>query len=144
MATNPDSKRTLWGVGTPRTMRAHWALHELSLPYESQAIRTRSPAIQTAEFGVLNPRRKIPILQDGDFTITESAAIVLYLFDRYGTAENQLMPSDLFERAKILEWCFYSMTELDATTMYVIRRHEGLSNIYGEAPTAVEACKVYF
>ena len=36
------------------------------------------------------------------------------------------------------------MTELDATTLYIVRRHEGLKHLYGEAPVAVEAAKSYF
>jgi glutathione S-transferase len=36
------------------------------------------------------------------------------------------------------------MMELDAHTLYVIRRHGDLSNLYGEAPVAVESAKTYF
>lgn len=144
MTKEQDTERVLWGIGTPRTMRPHWALHELSLHYETRAIRTRSTDTQTAEFAKLNPRRKIPVLQDSEFVITESAAIVAYLSDRYGTGDKALVPSGQLERARWLEWSFFVMTELDATTNYVIRRHHGLKSMYGEAPAAVEAAKGYF
>jgi glutathione S-transferase len=36
------------------------------------------------------------------------------------------------------------MSELDAGSLYVVRRHEGLQQIYGAAPTAVESAKSYF
>jgi hypothetical protein len=36
------------------------------------------------------------------------------------------------------------MTELDAASLYVIRRHLGLKDIYGDAPAAVEAARAYF
>jgi glutathione S-transferase len=36
------------------------------------------------------------------------------------------------------------MTELDAGSLYVVRRHEALAPIYGEAATAVSAAKTYF
>jgi len=36
------------------------------------------------------------------------------------------------------------MTELDAASLYVVRRHEGLASIYGEAPLAVDSGKAYF
>jgi glutathione S-transferase len=36
------------------------------------------------------------------------------------------------------------MSELDAGSLYVVRRHDGLKQIYGEAPVAVESAKSYF
>jgi glutathione S-transferase len=109
-----------------------------------RAIRTRSAGTQTAEFSILSPRRKIPVLQDGEFVITESAAIMAYLSDRYASADNALVPSGQSERARWLEWCFFIMTELDATSLYVIRRHLGLKEVYGDAPAAVAAARSYF
>jgi glutathione S-transferase len=134
----------LWGVTTSRTLRAHWALHELGLAYECRPILPRSGETKTAEFTALNPRQKIPLLQDGEFSIGESPAIAAYLSDTYGSAETALIPLDARERATWLEWCFYVMTELDATSLYVMRRHRALSHIYGEAPPAVEGAAAYF
>src|SRR5262245_29919396 len=112
-------QRILWGIRTPRTMRPHWALHELSLPYDLRAIQTRSAVAQAAEFTALNSRQKIPVLQDGDFVITESAAIVAYLSERYADADNALLPTRGPDRARWLEWCFFIMMELDASSLYV-------------------------
>ena len=36
------------------------------------------------------------------------------------------------------------MTELDAHSLYLIRRHDGLKEIYGEAPEAVASAREYF
>jgi glutathione S-transferase len=72
-------KLILWGVGTSRTIRAHWAMAELGLAYETRPIGARTGETQTAEYTQLNPRQKIPLLQDDDFCIGESAAIVAYL-----------------------------------------------------------------
>ena len=66
----------LWGVGTSRTIRPHWALHELGLKYEMRPIQPRTGETKTAEFTALSPRQKIPLLQDDDLTMGESAAIV--------------------------------------------------------------------
>ena len=130
-----DNKLVLWGVGTGRTIRAHWALHELSLAYDKRPILPRTGETKTDEYTRLNPRQKVPLLQDGDFTIAESPAIVAYLSDTYGTAANRLAPLEPRDRARWLEWCFYVVTELDATSLYVMRRHGDLKHIYGEAPT---------
>jgi glutathione S-transferase len=124
-------------------MRAHWALQELSLPYRTEVIESRTGGTQTPQFTALNPRQKIPVLQDGDFTIAESPAIVCYLAETY-CANARLLPAGQRERAQWLEWSFFITMELDATTLYVIRRHTGLPHIYGEAPAAVETAKTYF
>ena len=78
---------------------------------------------RTLESACINPRRKIPVLRDGDLTIAESPAIVAYLSETYGTIGNTLIPRDRRQRAQWLEWCFHIAMELDATGLYVMRRH---------------------
>ena len=133
MTDKPPRRLVLWGAGTSRTLRAHWALHELSLDYDCRPILPRSGETKTPEYTMLNPRQKIPLLEDGDFKIAESPAIAAYLSNTYGTPENALIPTNPREYATWLEWCFYAATELDATSLYVIRRHGDLKHIYGEA-----------
>jgi len=135
---------TLWGVGTSRTIRPHWALHELGLEFELRPILPRTGETQTAAFTALNARQKVPLLQDGAFVLTESAAIVTYLSDTYGQPHNRLLPAGAQDRARCLEWCFFVISELDATSLYVMRRHGDLRHIYGEAPLANEAAATYF
>jgi glutathione S-transferase len=144
MPEEAPPRLVLWGVGTSRTLRAHWALHELGLAYQCRPILPRTGETKTAEFSTLNPRQKIPLLQDGDFAIAESPAIAAYLSDTYGSAETALIPAASRERATWLEWCFYVMTELDATSLYVMRRHGALKHLYGEAPTALDSAAGYF
>jgi glutathione S-transferase len=135
---------TLWGATTSRTIRAHWALHELGLNYRCEPILPRSGETKTERYTAVNPRQKVPALVDGDFTITESAAIISYLSAVYGTPENTLVPTGKRERARYDEWAYFIMAELDATSLYVVRRHLGLPGIYGEAPVAVDAALAYF
>lgn len=135
---------TLWGVGTSRTIRPHWALHELGLEFDLHPILPRTGETHTAEFTALNARQKVPVLQDGDLILTESAAIVTYLSDTYANPGNSLFPTHPHDRARCLEWCFFVISELDATSLYVMRRHGDLRHIYGEAPLANEAAATYF
>ena len=137
-------QRILWGAGTSRTIRAHWALHELGLDFELRPILPRTGETQTAEFTALSARQKIPLLQDNGLILTESAAIVAYLSDAYGQPHNRLLPVEPRARARCLEWCFFVISELDATSLYVMRRHGDLRHIYGEAPTANVAAAEYF
>jgi glutathione S-transferase len=55
-----------------------------------------------------------------------------------------LVPTGARERARYDEWAYFVMTELDATSLYVVRRHLGLPEIYGAAPIAVESALAYF
>jgi glutathione S-transferase len=83
-------------------------------------------------------------LQHGTLCMGESAAIVHYLCERFETPADFYAPADPAARAKINEWCYFVMNELDGHTLYVIRRHVGLKHIYGEAPEAVVSAKTYF
>src|SRR4029450_4517600 len=107
-----SNQLVLWGVGTSRTIRAHWAVHELGLDYEPRPIQARSGETKTPEYTKLNPRQKVPLLRDGDFCIGESAAIVAYLSQMYSTPERALIPQRPREYAAWLEWCFFIVTEL--------------------------------
>ena len=144
MTKAPDL--TLWGVGTSRTIRAHWAMYELNLPYRSIPIGPRTGETKTPEYTALNPRQKIPLLQDGDFCIGESAAIVAYLSRTYSSADRLLIPERQRDYAAWLEWCFFIVTELDPTSLYVMRRHSAnaLGPIYGIAPDVVAKAGEYF
>jgi glutathione S-transferase len=135
---------TLWGVGTSRTMRAHWMLLELGVDYQFHPIGSRTGETQTGEFKQLNPRHKIPVLQHGSFVLTESAAIIQYLSEAFAGLGQMYVAHDIESRAALNEWCYFIVSELDAGSLYVVRRHEGLAQIYGVAPAAVESAKSYF
>src|SRR5260370_891378 len=61
---------TLWGVGTSRTMRAHWMLLELGLDYQFHPIGSRAGETRTDELKRLNPRYKLPELQHRSCVVT--------------------------------------------------------------------------
>ena len=142
--TKNQPRRILWGAATARTLRAHWMLHELGLDYETRPIGSRTGETASAEFTQLNPRQKIPLLQDGEITLAESAAIVTYLAETYGQSAGLIPPPMTAQRAAYFEWCFFVMTELDSHTLYVIRKHTNLVAIYGDAPAAVRAAREGF
>jgi len=129
---------TLWGGATSRTLRAHWMLHELGVEYEPRLIGSRTGATQTEEFRHLNPKEKIPVLIDGDLVLSESVAIVTYLGDTYGPDSGLVPKPYTVARARYNEWMSFVQMELDAHTLYVLRKHQDLTDLYGEAPAAVQ------
>ena len=52
------------------------------------------------DFARINPNQLVPVLEDGDFRLTESAAIIRYLADKAGAAA---YPQDLRQRARVNE-----------------------------------------
>jgi len=128
----------VWGGATSRTMRVHWMLHELGLDYQPRLIGSRTGATQSDEFRRLNPKEKIPVLVDGELVLTESVAIVTYLGDTYGPDSGLVPKPYSVARARYNEWVSFVQMELDAHTLYVMRKHRDLADLYGEAPAAVQ------
>jgi len=136
--------RRLWGIGSPRTLRPHWMLHELGLDYETRAVIPRSAEMDDPELERWTRRHKIPFFEDGEIRIGESGAIVFYLADRYRDRAVLAPAPGTAERAHYEELAFFVLMELDATALYVLRRHEGLPGVYGDAPAACSAARGYF
>jgi glutathione S-transferase len=63
------------------------------------------------------------VLVDGDQVIPESAAIVLYLADKY--RDKGLLPEGLPERAQAYRWIMFAVTELEQP-LWRITRHTAL------------------
>lgn len=145
----PDAPRDfkLWGIGTGRTIRPIWTAFELGLERDRDFILeetlTRTPLMETDAFRAVSPRGKIPIFESGPLRIGESAAISLHLADRYRDRSVLAPPLGTTERTVHDELCWFAMTEMDAI-LYILRRHDGLPEIYGDAPAAVSAARDYF
>jgi glutathione S-transferase len=92
-----------------------WALDELDLAFtrEDWGMPLRDPKVP--EFLALNPDGQVPVLIDGDFVMSESNAILVYLAERTG---GRLLPQDLKERARVLQWLSWQGTELSTTWGY--------------------------
>ncbi len=135
---------TLWGVGTMRTHRTQWCAREMGIDYQLEPVGPRTGQTKTPEFLKLNPRHKVPVLTHGELVLTESAAILTYLTEAFPAPDHFLVPTSAIERARLYEWCFFIMSELDANALYTMRRHGDLKEVYGDAPIAVAAAKDYF
>ena len=133
----------LWGAGTARTLRPIWMAEELEINYELFPIGPRTGETQTPEFTEINPKQKIPALQHGEFSLSESLAICRYLQKNF-SSKNIYIPQDEKDISKEDEWCNFIYGELDETSLYVMRRHYDLKDIYVESPIVVEACRNYF
>jgi glutathione S-transferase len=66
----------------------------------------------TPEYLALNPNRKMPTLQDGEFVLWESNAILFYMAAK--RPESGLWPSDLSGQADVLRWLAWESAHWDA------------------------------
>ena len=138
------TKIQLWGVGTARTMRVHWMLHELDLSYQTFPIKARSGETQTDSYLDINPKGKIPTLVHNKFVLSEGFAILRYLSNLSSSEDKDYFQSSLEGQATYDEWASFILMELDATALYVIRRHKDLEEIYGHSAEAVSSAEKYF
>ena len=139
----------VWGYNTYRPFRIYWILHEYGLKYIAHRIGSRTGETQKKEYLEMNAKGKIPILKHNNRIITESAAAVNYITYSYKKPEDFYIPNNAYEKAKVNEWVFFSLMELDWLVIYTRRKHEkpenlGLSNLYGEAPNAIIAAREHF
>jgi glutathione S-transferase len=101
----------LYGFGPTRSLRALWGLKELGAEFEFIPVDLQAGEHRRPEFLALNPAGRVPVLVDGDLVIPESAAIVLYLAEKY--PKKGLMPASLEQRAQVYRWVMFAMTELE-------------------------------
>jgi glutathione S-transferase len=82
----------------------HIVLEWIGRPYEAQ--RTTHALTKSPEYLALNPNGAVPVLTDGDFVLTQNAAVLFYLADRNPFA-GLLGDGSPRQRADILRWlCF--------------------------------------
>ena len=95
-----------------RAATAKWMLDECAADYEIVPIDLQQRQHKTLEFLQINPSGKIPALVDGDSRIFETAAICLYLGDKF--PEANLAPTlDAPERGHYLSLMVYSTSQLE-------------------------------
>lgn len=93
-----------------------WALEEAGVPYELKVVDIMRGAQKQPQFLAINPMGKLPTLVDGDVVVTESAAIALYLADRY--AAGRLAPAlDDPRRGTYLRWSFFAPSVIEPAVM---------------------------
>ncbi len=96
-----------WAPQT-RSQRAIWMLEEAGIDYEMELVDIRSPERNdSAEFLAASPMGKVPAIEDGEVRMAESAAICLYVADRYAPGTLAPVIDDPL-RGKFLYWTLYT------------------------------------
>ena len=88
----------------PNPTKVALCLEEMGLPYELVPVDTRKGEQHTPAFLAINPNAKVPAIVDGDATVFDSNAILLYLAEKTGKFLPGKSPA---ARGEMLSWLMF-------------------------------------
>lgn len=103
---------TLYYAAHTRATRVAFILEELGVDWKRVPLDLSRKENKTPEYLAIHPHGWVPALRDGETTVFETAAICLYLADRFpskGLAPGLSSP----ERAAYYQWIVYSVATLE-------------------------------
>lgn len=89
-------------AGSPNCRKVIAVIHQLGLEVDIEQLQPTSDDLEKPEFLAINPNGMTPTLEDGDFTLWESNAIMQYLAS--SVPANDIFPDDSRVRADITRW----------------------------------------
>lgn len=111
----------LYHVPHTRSTRVLWMLEEIGKPYDI-TILTRADE-KSPEHLARHPLGRVPVVEDDEGCVFESAAICLHLADLHPDAGLLPAPGS-HDRALAYQWAFYAMTELETPIVEVYAHKE--------------------
>jgi glutathione S-transferase len=100
----------LYHVPGTRSSRVRWALEEAGAPYELETLtreeRHEAPHVER------HPLGRVPVVNDGEGYVYESAGLCLHIADQNPSA-NLLPALGTHDRALAYQWVFYAMIEME-------------------------------
>jgi len=91
---------------SPNPMKVALCLEEMGLSYEPVPVDPRKGEQFDPAYMALNPNAKVPTIVDGDVTVFDSNAILLYLAGKTG----QFLPEGERVRGEMLSWLMFVAT----------------------------------
>jgi glutathione S-transferase len=108
----------LYYAPNTRAVRPHWMLEELEIPYVLERLDFSKGQHKSLDYMKIHPHGAVPALVDGSVAMFESAAIVMYLADKY--PEKGLAPAPGSpDRGAYYQWILYVMTSLEPPLLQV-------------------------
>ncbi|GAA6223746.1 glutathione S-transferase theta-1-like [Lates japonicus] len=87
----------------------------VGIPFEFKMVDLSAGQQFSEEFGKLSMIRKIPVMKDGNFVLTESIAILKYMAQKYSSSvPDHWYPADLQQRARVNEYLSWQHMNLRA------------------------------
>lgn len=91
--------------------RAELFLSLLGLPFEKVHVDLFKSEQKSPDFLAKNPAGQVPVIEDGDVTVSDSNAILVYLARRYD-ASGRWLPDDAVTAAHVQRWLSTAAGEL--------------------------------
>lgn len=98
----------LYGGARSRASIVQWYLEELGVPYEFVMLDMQAGEHRKPEYLAINPMGKVPAIQDGDYNLWESGAILLYLAQKYDLN----YPKTPEKQAELYQWIIFANATL--------------------------------
>ena len=113
-----------YGQYRSRAFRVAWLCKESGIPYEhvNVTINVEGATCKEPWYAALNPNKRVPTIDDDGQVMWESAAINLYLAEKY---RSPLWPQDWAGKARMLQWAFYIANDVEPP-MIILQRHRHL------------------
>ncbi len=107
---------TLYHHPYSRAANVVWMLEEAGVPYSLTFVDILAGEQKSAPMVALNPMGKLPVLVDDGLVVTESAAIGLYLADRYAMGRLAPRVEDPI-RGTYLRWSLFAPSVIEPGSM---------------------------
>jgi len=91
----------------------------LKVPHEMVFVDTKNGAHKQPAFLALNPRGEVPVLQDGELVLWDSAACLVYIARKHGG--EQWLPSAPADMARVMQWVALAGNEIQFGLQYARR-----------------------
>ena len=95
---------------TPNNRKVEAFIKHFDLPVEIHSMGFKEQENKTEAYLKMNPLGKAPVLEDGDFTLWESNAILCYLATLF--PETNCLPTDPKGRADVDRWLYWQAFHL--------------------------------
>lgn len=106
MSLSESAPLVLFHCPNTRAFTTLWLLEELEVPYRIEHVDLKHGAHKRPEHLARNPMGKVPAVLDGDVAVSETAAIALYLTDKFALGR-MAPPLDDRRRAAYLRWMVF-------------------------------------
>lgn len=110
----------LYGQYRSRAFRVAWLLKESDIPYEhvNVTINVEGATCKDPSYVALNPNARVPTIDDDGFVLWESAAINLYLAEKY---RSPLWPKDMQGKGRAYQWAFFIANDVEPHMITVMQ-----------------------